>query len=85
MKKIVHKGINAYRLQDTGNRKEIVYAKAWRELNRLEPDFLKKLLGREPTENDAEIAATVIQWLGTKSGANMVEDCLKKSTGLVKI
>ena len=85
MSKQQHKGARAYRLQDSSNRKEIVFAKGWREFNRLNPNFLSTLLGREPTEQDYESMATITQWMGTKEGMRFVEDCLKKCQGLVKI
>ena len=85
MDKIIHKGINDYRLKDSRHRKEIVFAKAWRELNRLNPDFLTKLLGRPVNQNDAEVAATVIQSLGEKNNFTWLEETLKKCQGLVKI
>lgn len=83
--KIVHRGANDWRLKDARNKKEIVLAKAWRELNRLNPNFLSKLLGREVGEDEAQIAATIVQWAGTSEGSKFFEENLKKASGIVKL
>lgn len=83
--KLKHRGVHGYRLQDTNNRREIVFSKQWREINRLDPDFLSTLLGRTATQEDATVAATIIQYLGTKSGFMELEEMIKKSTGYVKL
>jgi hypothetical protein len=85
MSKLTHRGANDHRLQDSKNRREAVFAKQWRELNRLNPNFLSSLLGREATQQDAEVAATVLQYLGTREGFKELEEMIKKSTGLIKI
>lgn len=83
--KLIHKGVNHYRLNNSANRREAVFCKQWRELNRLNPNFLSSLLGREATQQDAEVAATVLQYLGTREGFKELEEMIKKSTGLIKI
>lgn len=80
-----HKGAQAYRLQDSSNRKEIVFAKEWREFNRLNPNFLSSLLGRNPTDSDRESIATIIQWMGTKNGLKFIESSCEKCKGLIKV
>lgn len=85
MQKLTHRGANDHRLQDSKNRREAVFCKQWRELNRLNPNFLSSLLGREATQQDAETAATVVQYLGTREGFKELEEMIKKSTGLIKI
>lgn len=85
MSKLVHRGINVHRLQDVRNKKEIILAKAWRELNRLNPEFLGHLLGREPSQSDAETAATIIQALGERKNFLWLEETLKKCQGLVSV
>lgn len=84
-KQLTHRGAKDYRLNDSKNKREIVLAKAWRELNRLHPDFLDRLLGRRASQTDAEVAATVIQALGEKHNFMWLEENLKKCQGLVKI
>lgn len=85
MSKLVHKGVNQNRLNDTRNRREIVFAREWRDFNRLNPEFLSSLLGREATQEDAETAASVIQYLGTKEGWKNLQEILKKCIGMIKI
>lgn len=85
MDKIIHKGVNDYRLKDTRNRREAVFAKHWREMNRLNPKLLSNLLGREVTQEDATVAATVVQYLGQKEGFKELEEMIKRSMGLVKL
>lgn len=85
MTKLVHRGYKDHQLKDTSRRKEIIFAKGWRELNRLDPDFLSRLLGRPATQDDAIIAATVVQWLGEKKGIQFLEDNLKKCQGMVSV
>jgi len=79
------KGRNSYRLKDTSTRKEQIFAKAWREYNKENPNFLKDLLGEEPTEEQIEILSTLMQWMGTKYGIRLLEETLKKCTGMIKV
>lgn len=85
MDKLNHKGLNAWRLNDSSHRKEITFAKVWRDLNKNEPEFLSALLGREPNQIEAEVAATIWQWLGTARGFRLIEETIKKCQGLVKV
>lgn len=85
MDKLTHRGVNDYRLNDSRNRRESVFAKHWREINRLNPKLLSNLLGRDATQEDATVAATIVQYLGQKEGFRELEEMLKKSTGLIKV
>jgi hypothetical protein len=80
-----HKGVNSHRLNDSSNRKEAVFAKYWKELNRLDPTFLPRLMGREVTQVDAEVAATVVQYFGTREGFKELQEMVKKASGLIKV
>lgn len=78
-----HEGKSLHRL--SSNPLEKAYHDAWLELNE-EPyrGTLAYLLGdgNKPawdfTERDAEVAATIIQWLGSPVGQSFVEGVLEK-------
>lgn len=72
-KKSIHKGLRAYRLNDDNpsGMRESAFAEQWRKEQ--EWGLLGHLLSKDNTEvsysdRDAEVAATVIQWLGTNVG-----------------
>lgn len=73
-------GLNIHRVKD--NPLELAYAKEWDRLN-IDYDILACIIGEgnvkgNPSERDYQIAATVIQWLGSPIGRNFVEDVLTK-------
>ena len=73
-------GLNIHRLAD--NPLELAYAREWDRLN-INYDILAWIIGEgntkgNPSERDYQIAATVIQWLGSPIGRNFVEDVLTK-------
>lgn len=66
---IYHRAVNAER----------VYLAHWLRLNKGRPPFLGLLMSPNParyavevTQRDAEVAATVVQWLGTNVGSGFV-------------
>jgi len=62
-----HEGFSKARLHpNSGNDREVAYAKAWVEENKIS-DTLKHLIP-ECTDRDAQVAATIIQWLGSNVG-----------------
>lgn len=70
-----HKGLNPYRFRD--NPEELAFAKKWEEM--CDRGHLEWLLGKgeqaqDVTERDAQIAATVIQWLGSPVGRGFLDD-----------
>lgn len=74
-----HRGRATYRLQD--NPKEKAFADHWKKLNDTYKGTLEYLLAEdnncpwgEMTDRDAEVAATVIQWLGSPVGQNFLRD-----------
>lgn len=87
-KKSIHTGRSVYRFQD--NPTEKIFARAWQEINENYPGMsgpmtLDYLLAEdsnrpmnEVTERDAEVAATVIQWLGSHVGQCWLKDTLNK-------
>lgn len=79
------KGRNSYRLKDTSTRKEQVFAKTWRELNKEHPNLIKNLLGEDPTDEQIEVLCTLVQWFGTREGFKFVDETMKKCTGLIKV
>jgi hypothetical protein len=96
-----NKGLHQYRFKD--NPLEEVYAEAWEAENKANPGtlegrgWLDYLLAKdnnspmgEVSKRDREVAATVIQWLGSPIGQNFIKDCqehvpskLKKKGGAV--
>lgn len=71
--KQIHTGLKAYRLGDDGpsSAREKAFAEQWQQEQN--HDLLAYLLGEpnhkgEVSERDAQVAATVIQWLGTHVG-----------------
>lgn len=78
MKKQIHNGLHARRLSDTGlaSIREKAFAEQWQQEQN--HDLLAYLLGQdnqkaEFTERDAQVAATVVQWLGTAVGQSFLE------------
>jgi hypothetical protein len=84
--KIKHEGLNKHRLSREPLEK--IYARKWAEANDRRPGMphgtLQYLLGDdnrpldELDQRDAEVAATVIQWLGSPVGQFFVADALRE-------
>jgi len=77
-----HKGINQHRLLD--NPLEKAYAEAWDKINE-QSDILAYIISEShdntkcyPTEREKELAATMIQWLGSPVGRNFVKGVLEE-------
>jgi hypothetical protein len=75
-----HFGVHVGRL--IGNVRERLYAEEWLKENTRQRGHLTRLelilqgynaTPHEPTARDAEVAASVIQWLGTTVGQNFLE------------
>lgn len=79
------KGRNSYRLKDTSTRKEAVFSKTWREYNQENPNLLKDLLGEEPTQEQIEVLCTLVQWFGTSKGFKLLDEIMRKCTGMIKV
>lgn len=83
-----HKGLHRYRFED--NPLEKKFAEAWQERNdRGRHGVLEYLLAAdnnhpagEMSDRDAEVAATVVQWLGSHVGRCFLDDVL--GTNLVE-
>lgn len=75
-----HQGLHAYRLSPkAGNPKEVRFALKWKEWNDL-GHTLEYLLGdgqkKQPaTDREIEVAATVIQWLGSPVVQGFLKEC----------
>ena len=77
-----HKGINQHRLLD--HPLEKAYAEAWDKINE-QYDILAYIISEShdntkcyPTEREKEVAATIIQWLGSPVGRNFVKGVLEE-------
>jgi hypothetical protein len=75
-----NKGLHQYRFKE--NPLEKFYAEQWEKEN-VEGRVLDYLLAKDPnhprdevTDRDREVAATVIQWLGSPCGQSFVEDVI---------
>ena len=76
-----NKGLHQYRFKDNLLEKQI--AVAWNKMNE-DNDILNYLLSKnnkhlnndEISKRDREVAATVIQWLGSPVGFNFVKESL---------
>jgi hypothetical protein len=70
-------GLWASRLDPKQNNpREIAFASMWLAENDKEfrTNKLGALLGREPTEDEIQISATIIQWLGSNCGMNFLHE-----------
>ncbi len=76
-------GFYASRLErDQCNPREVAFAKEWDRINN--PKDYSVTTARaciipEITERDMQVAATVIQWLGSNVGMGFIRDVAKKS------
>jgi hypothetical protein len=79
----IHTGYNAHRLKS--NPTERIFAEKWEEINTEGRDILAWILntfsptdGRQikgvVSERDAEVAASVIQWLGSPVGQSWLQE-----------
>jgi len=68
------RGLKTYRLNHELSREERCFSKVWERHNNapLDTDFLAKQLIPDMTDRDAEVAATIIQWLGTNVGQSFL-------------
>ena len=82
MPKIKHEGINSHRLKQ--NPRERMFANAWAKEA---PRTLGYILcgqdrnRHEFSQRDAEVAATIIQWLGSPVGTAFVEEVIQEKVG----
>lgn len=84
-----HTGLNTHRL--ASNPREMVFAKLWEDQNK-RGDTLAWILNsfdsndlqrKGPvSERDAQVAATVIQWLGSPVGQAFLEQASEEQRGL---
>jgi hypothetical protein len=76
--KIKHEGLCRYRL--ASNPLERVFADAWKKQAPSTLGYLicgQDINRHDYTERDAEVAATVIQWLGSPVGKSFLDEVLK--------
>jgi hypothetical protein len=75
-----HVGKSSDRLHpDADNPREVAFAMEWSDLNdhkKRKPTLAYLLDGF--SDRDAEVAATVIQWLGSNVGMSFLEDVIKR-------
>ncbi len=81
------RGINAYRLDPAqDNPREVAFSRKWEELNLTrisvteaiyKTPLLATLLKEEPSARDSQVAATIIQWLGSNIGMGFLMDVMR--------
>ena len=86
-----NKGLRANRLHPlAGNPNEVAFANLWETYNEEHRQTMRWLLGSnnrmadEISDRDREIAATVVQWLGSPVGFGFVEKALEDCGYVVK-
>ena len=79
---MVNKGLHQYRFKQ--NPLEEIFAERWEEQNQ-SSKTLDWILAEDPnehrdevTERDREVAASVIQWLGSPVGSSFLKDLMKE-------
>lgn len=72
----VHTGMSNNRLHE-GNPREAAFIAQWRKEQK-DGDILRHLIGPY-TARDAQVAATVIQWLGSNVGICFIEETIRRS------
>lgn len=80
------RGLWEHRLKDPLNYAEKIYADAWQKQRTISVmnngkhhlDYLLHAGEAYSTEREHEIAATLIQWLGTEVGQEFVQKCQRK-------
>jgi hypothetical protein len=74
-----HVGFSSYRLNpNQDNPREVAFALQWTEENQHPgPNILAHLIPGY-TERDAQVAATMMQWLGSNVGMSFLEEAIKR-------
>lgn len=72
------KGLHAGRLLHS--EREATFAAKWKE--RVAGGILTHLISEYVTDNQAEIAATVVQWLGSDVGLSFLRECVKANPNI---
>lgn len=74
--KINTTGLHCVRLNDPINSTELLAAITWKLMNKDNNPIIDYIIPNS-TERDQEVAATVIQWLGTNVGREFVSKVIK--------
>ncbi len=71
-----HIGVSADRLHPAAdNPREVAFANAWSEQQQ-RSKTLEHIIGKNYSDRDAEVAATVVQWLGSNVGMWFLADVI---------
>lgn len=74
-----HVGRAAYRLNpNQDNPREVAFADQWAEENKYPGPNILSYLIPEYTDRDAEVAATIMQWLGSNVGMSFLKKTMKR-------
>ena len=85
MGKIKHDGLFANRLsKEADNPREVTFAKLWSEENNAKErrHLLSQLLQDKVTQRDAQVAATVVQWLGSNVGMSFLDAACRRNPAI---
>ena len=79
-----HVGYDEHRLKvDFPSNGEMVLATEWAQQNdEMRTNGILKMLIPSPTQRDAKVAATIIQWLGTNVGGAFLNRVFRKDSGM---
>ncbi|MDP2651955.1 MAG: hypothetical protein Q8O94_02375 [bacterium] len=74
-----HIGLSAYRLNpNQDNPREVAFAAQWAEENEHpSPNILAHLIPGY-SDRDAQVAATMMQWLGSNVGMSFISEAMKR-------
>ena len=78
---IKHEGFSHDRVKpDRDNPREATFLEVWKEENNLKEgrNLLWNLIS-DPTQRDAQVAATVIQWLGSNVGMSFLREACRRN------
>jgi hypothetical protein len=81
-----HEGYFKQRLKPNANNpREVAFAEQWKVENRERvTGFIMQHLVPGYTKRDAEVAATVVQWLGSNVGMSFIRETIKRCPSIAK-
>ena len=69
------------------NPREVTFAELWDEMNKVghggQPSFVERMIPN-CTDRDIQVAATIIQWLGTNVGIDMIREAAERNPKIME-
>lgn len=83
-----NKGLHSHRLQPgQNNPREVAFAEQW-DFEQVNNQILNSLVGlgphKEITDRDKEVAATLMQWLGSNVGMSFIIESMRREPEIRK-